>query len=66
MTPTIPADVNIRIEVVQTVRRRLQLRTAHVFRAMQHLPLQVTFVHNVEIHDANAAHSSCRQVQRQR
>jgi hypothetical protein len=59
-------DVDMRIDVAQTVFGRLQLRAANIFRAMQDLPLQVTFVHDVKIHNANAAHSSRCQVQRQR
>ena len=33
---------------------------------MDHLPLQVAVIHHIEIHDAEAADTSCRQIQQQR
>ena len=50
---------------MQTVGGGLQLRAANIFRAMQDLPLQVAFIHHIEIHNTNAAHSSRCQVQRE-
>src|SRR5947209_171150 len=55
-------DLHVRVDVVQPVARRLDLRSAHVLRAVDDLPLQVRRVHHVEVHDAERADARRRQV----
>ena len=54
--------MDIRIEVVQTVFGRLQLRAADVGRAVQDLPLQVAEIHDVEIDETDPADFRSRQI----
>src|SRR5258708_23303118 len=54
---------DIRVEFPDGVARRLRLRAAHVRLAVDDLPLQVRFVDDIEVDDAERAHPGSGQVQ---
>src|SRR5271165_4604949 len=59
-------DLNQRVQVAQVLGRRFNLGTSHVARAEEHLALQIRKVDGVEIHQTDAAHASCREIEAQR
>ncbi len=46
---TINASFHAGIDVFQTILRRFDFRSANIFRAVNNLPLQIRFVHDIEI-----------------
>src|SRR5690242_8835938 len=65
-TRLVGLDVDVRIHVANTLSRRLELGTADVFRAMQHLPLQVRNVDDIEIDEAERADACRGEIERER
>ena len=59
-------DVHVRIERVQAILRRRQLRAADVRRAVNDLPLQVAEVDDVEVDDADGADAGGGEIHRRR
>ena len=55
---------DVRVDGVQLVLRRRQLRTADVRRAVKNLALQVAEIHDVEVDDAERADAGSREIQR--
>jgi hypothetical protein len=59
-------DLDVRIEVADPVTRRFELGMPDVARAVEHLPLQVGDVDDVEIDEAERADSRRREIERGR
>src|SRR5687768_8120171 len=55
-------DLDVRIDVAQTIAGRLDLPPAEVFRAVNDLTLKVRLLDDVEIDDADAADSRRGQI----
>jgi hypothetical protein len=56
--------VNERVQLEQPIFGRRQLRPPDIGRAVNHLPLQVAEIDDVEIDDADRADTRCGQVER--
>src|SRR5207247_2966886 len=61
----VPVDLHEWIDVQHAVGGRVQFLASDVFGAVDNLPLQVRVIHHIEIHEPDAAHARCRQVQAQ-
>ncbi len=61
-TRLVRLDLDVRVDVVQAVARRLDLRAPHVLRPVHDLTLEVRRVHHVEVHDAERADARRREV----
>ena len=59
-------DLHVRVDVLQTLSRGLELLSPDVLRAVQDLPLQVRRVHDVEVDEAKRADARRREVERER
>src|SRR6516225_2063334 len=59
-------DLYIWIDGLQPLPRGLQFGTADIGRSMNDLPLQITEINHIEVHDADTAYTRCRQVKTQR
>src|SRR5215204_5095210 len=55
-------DLHVRVDVVEAVARRLDLRPPDVLCAVDDLALEVRGVHHVEVHDAERADAGRRQI----
>ena len=67
MNCSLEADhVDVRIDLVQRLARRLHFQAADIVGAVDDLPLQVGEVHGVEIDDPDGAHARRRQIEHQR
>src|SRR6185436_7621867 len=51
-------DLDVRIDVAQTVARGFNLSAAEIFGSVNDLALQIRFFHDIEIDDANPSHTS--------
>ncbi len=56
----------MRVDVAQTRLGRVQLGATHVRRPVENLPLEVAEIDGVEIHEADASHAGCREIERER
>src|SRR5688572_33425532 len=59
-------DLDMRIDVAQTISCGFDLATTQIFRAVNDLTLQVRLLDDVEIDDPDPAHARGRQVHSQR
>ena len=55
-------DLQVRVDVLHGLCRRVELLLADVFGAMNHLALQISEIDHVEINDTDAANAGGRQV----
>ena len=56
------ADIQERVHCLELLSGRLQLRAANVSSGVDDLALQVGVVHDVEINDAERAHTGCAEI----
>src|SRR5713226_7265410 len=59
-------DLDVRIDVFETIARRSYFRTAYVARAVNDLSLQVRSVNHIEINQSKSSHAGRRQIHSQR
>ena len=52
-------DVDLRIDVAQSVSRRFQFAASDVLCPVKYLPLQVGKINVVEINNADCSHACC-------
>src|SRR4030095_10756420 len=55
-------DLDVRIDVVQAMHGRFELRPAHIFGAVEDLPLKIRDVDPIEIDKTDRADAGCRQI----
>ncbi len=55
-------DLDVRVDVTQTISRGFDLAAAEIFRAVNDLSLQIRFFHNVEIDDTDSPDARCGQI----
>ena len=59
-------DVDLRIDVAQSVSRRFQFAASDVLCPVKYLPLQIGKIDGVEVDDANCSHACCRKIEGRR
>ena len=62
----VEVDAHFRVDGLQPIAGRVELGPAHVGGAVQHLPLQVAEIDDVEVHQADPADAGGGEVQPQR
>ena len=57
-------DLDVRIEILDAVARRVELALADRARAVKHLALQVRGIHDIEVHEAERADAGRGEIER--
>src|SRR5215204_6097171 len=55
-------DLDVRIDIAQTIARAFDLATAEIFGAVNDLSLKVRLFNHIEVDDADAADTGCREI----
>src|SRR5690348_329615 len=59
-------DMHMWIHVANALDGRFELRTADILRPVQHLPLEIRDIDDIEVHETERANARCREIQRER